>query len=270
MAANDADRRSSLDTVIQTGIDSNLKDLHTCLPGEVISFSASTQTADIQPSIKRVINGSPVNLPVLKAVPVRFQRSADFAVTFPLSPGDHVMVIFCERSIDSWLELGGIQDPLDVRRHHLSDAFALPMMYPNTNVVPDMDPANLQIKTISGNVKITVRPDGTLDITTSGDIDINSGADVNINTTGNSYIKSALTTIDNNLLVTGSITGQTGLAVTGVHPSTGAGAKVTGDVEVDNGDINVTGGDVNADGISLKTHVHSGVTTGPSNTGQPV
>jgi hypothetical protein len=33
--------------------------------------------------------------------------------------------------------------------------------------------------------------------------------------------------------------------------------------------VNVTG-DVIADGVSLKTHIHSGVTSGPSNTGQPV
>lgn len=35
------------------------------------------------------------------------------------------------------------------------------------------------------------------------------------------------------------------------------------------GDVTVTG-DVTADGISLKTHVHTGVTTGIGNTGAPV
>ncbi|WP_454144013.1 hypothetical protein [Methylocaldum sp. MU1018] len=43
----------------------------------------------------------------------------------------------------------------------------------------------------------------------------------------------------------------------------------TGDINV-SGDITVTGGDVVADGISLKTHVHGGVQSGGSNTGQPV
>jgi len=35
------------------------------------------------------------------------------------------------------------------------------------------------------------------------------------------------------------------------------------------GDLVVTGGDVTADGVSLKTHVHSGVTTGGGDTGPP-
>jgi phage baseplate assembly protein gpV len=34
--------------------------------------------------------------------------------------------------------------------------------------------------------------------------------------------------------------------------------------------INITGGDVVADGISLKTHIHGGVMSGGSTTGQPV
>ena len=37
-----------------------------------------------------------------------------------------------------------------------------------------------------------------------------------------------------------------------------------------NATITVVGGDVIADGISLKTHVHGGVTTGPGNTTTPV
>lgn len=41
-------------------------------------------------------------------------------------------------------------------------------------------------------------------------------------------------------------------------------------VNVASGTVKVTGGDVLADTVSLKNHVHSGVTPGPSNTGAPV
>jgi phage gp45-like len=40
--------------------------------------------------------------------------------------------------------------------------------------------------------------------------------------------------------------------------------------EMSESGLDVTNGDVTADGISLKTHVHSGVTPGGSNTGGPV
>jgi phage baseplate assembly protein gpV len=37
-----------------------------------------------------------------------------------------------------------------------------------------------------------------------------------------------------------------------------------------NGNLTMTGGDVTADGISLKTHVHGGVTTGSGDTTGPL
>lgn len=40
-------------------------------------------------------------------------------------------------------------------------------------------------------------------------------------------------------------------------------------VDVNSGTITVTGGDVIADGISLKNHVHGGVSPGAANTGKP-
>lgn len=240
------DRRSSLSKAIQLGIDSALKELHTCLPAEVISFNAAEQTADLQISIKRKLGGELVLLPVLKSVPIRYQRSSTFSITFPLEVGDHVMVIFCERSIDTWLEQGGIKEPSDIRKHDLSDAFALPMMYPKPDVIPDFNSDDLEIKTNSGNAKIIVKSSG----------------EVHIETDEESHITSSKTTIHNDLVVTGSITGQTGIAVTGNHPALPSGSQFTGDLKV-------VSGDVVADSISLKTHTHGGVQTGTSNTGQP-
>lgn len=46
------------------------------------------------------------------------------------------------------------------------------------------------------------------------------------------------------------------------------GISLNGDVEI-NGNVSVHG-DVTADGVSLKTHRHSGVSTGSANTGGPV
>lgn len=43
-----------------------------------------------------------------------------------------------------------------------------------------------------------------------------------------------------------------------------------GSIIINNGGLSVTGGDVTADGISLKSHLHSGVRSGSSNTGEPV
>lgn len=64
-------------------------------------------------------------------------------------------------------------------------------------------------------------------------------------------------TIGGTLAVTGQITGQGGVAISG-----GTGAQVTGNIAV-------TSGNVTADGIGLKTHVHGGVQPGSGTTGAP-
>ncbi|MCP3685803.1 MAG: hypothetical protein GY861_24405 [bacterium] len=158
-----ADPKATLEQVIQTGIDSALKELHTALPGVVVSFDGDTQLADIQITIKRKLNDVLVNLPLLVGVPVRFLKTADFSISVPVKVDDHVLVIFAERSIDTWLTQGGIQSPVDVRKHSLSDGFAIPMMYDQTDVISNFDADNLQIRTTSGK-GITIDPTGLVSI----------------------------------------------------------------------------------------------------------
>jgi hypothetical protein len=155
--------------VIQEGVDASLKERHTCLPGVFTSFDPVEQLADIQPTLKIKVNDVLQNLPLLTSVPVRFSRSRDFSITFPLVVGDEVLLIFAERSIDTWLINGGIQNPFDFRKHNLSDAFAFPMCYSQKNLIPSFDSTNLEIKANSGSAKIAVAP-GT-------EIILNSGAD---------------------------------------------------------------------------------------------
>ena len=214
-----ADPRSNLEIAIQTGIDAALKELHTSLPGEVISFDPVEQTADIQITIKRKQANELVNIPVLKDVPVRFQRVSGYTITLPVKSGDNVLVVFSERSIDTWLLNGGIQDPADKRRHSFSDAFALPMMYSQPDKISDFDPDNLQIKSLNGNSKITIKLTGEIQIDTTGETIINSSkTKINNNTE-----------IDGTLLVTGKITGEDGEAITGAITAT-ANITATGNV----------------------------------------
>lgn len=166
-----ADNRTQLETVIQTAIGSELKELHTALPGVVQSFDTATQLADIQLTIQRKLSGQFVNLPLLVGVPVRFQKSTSYSITFPIVPGDHVLVIFAERSIDNWLLEGGVKPPQDIRRHSLSDAFAIPMMYDQNDVIPSFNSSDLEIKSNNGNTKITIDTAGTVTIT--GDLVVN-------------------------------------------------------------------------------------------------
>jgi len=184
MTGEDFKQNDSIELVVEEGIDSALKRLHTCLPGVVDSFDPATQLADIQPTIKRKTEEEVVNLPLLTNVPVRFQKSADFSITFPITTGDEVLVIFAERSIDTWLEYGGIQNPFDFRKHDLSDAFAFPMMYSQKDVIPNFNASNLEIRLNVGTGSIVITPAGVVSIEGNAslnldatEIALNSGAD---------------------------------------------------------------------------------------------
>ncbi len=88
--------------------------LHCALPGNVISFDAESQTAEIQPAVKL---GS-LTYPPLSGVPVFMP------VPFEIHPGDACLVVFADVDIDKWLETGEAAVPVSARRHSLSDGFA--------------------------------------------------------------------------------------------------------------------------------------------------
>ena len=88
--------------------------LHCALPGNIISFDADTQTAEIQPAVKL---GS-LTYPPLSGVPVFMP------VPFEVNPGDACLVVFADRDIDSWFETGEAEVPPSGRMHSLSDGFA--------------------------------------------------------------------------------------------------------------------------------------------------
>jgi hypothetical protein len=122
----DEQLEGSMETAMRTQVEAALKNTHTCLPGIVRSFDATTQTAQVQPAIKRIfIELGPVDLPPCVDVPVVFPSGGNFVLTFPVAADDECLLIFSERAIDFWFEKGGVQLPSEYRLHDLSDAYAL-------------------------------------------------------------------------------------------------------------------------------------------------
>lgn len=112
-------------------MDQRLTGVFTAMPGRVESYDAAKQSCDVQPLVQNgYINeeGERVaeRLPVVPGIPVVFPGSGAWSFTFPISRGDTVLLVFANCSLDQWLERDGEVDPIDDRRHHLSDAFAIP------------------------------------------------------------------------------------------------------------------------------------------------
>ncbi len=106
--------------------------LHCALPGTVVSFDPSTQTAEIQPAVK---TGSML-FPVLPDVPVFFPGSRECAITWPVSPGDECLVVLADADIDAWFETGEASVSRSARKHSLSDAFAFVGFRSRPNALP--------------------------------------------------------------------------------------------------------------------------------------
>lgn len=131
------DRRPLIDPSYQQSEDraicDHLRQLHTCLPGRIHKYDPVTQRAQIQPVVGdyywdlKADKLVPDKLPMLVGVPIVFPSAAGSSITFPLTKGDPVIVVFSERSIAEYLRDGNLDNqPSSARAFDLSDAIALP------------------------------------------------------------------------------------------------------------------------------------------------
>lgn len=114
-----------------------------CIPCIVQSYNSDNNTVECQPAVReRIINEDGtiqyIQLPLLINVPVVFPGSENFDIKFPLSKNDECLVFFSDLSIDNFWQKGSVQNPVEVRRHDLSDGMAIPcrMSLPRREVSP--------------------------------------------------------------------------------------------------------------------------------------
>lgn len=116
--------------VIRAALESRLLDVHTCLPGTVVTFDPIGQSVNVQPAVKRAIPTSDgetehEDLPIIHNVPVAFPGGGGYVMRFPITIGDHVWLMFSEAAMARWRTTGQVSEPGDLRRHDLSYACAI-------------------------------------------------------------------------------------------------------------------------------------------------
>lgn len=172
-------------------IDGRLKNLHTLLPGIIDSFDPATQTAKVQPAIKRIFTErGAVSLPLCVDVPVEFPGGGGFFLTFPVQPGDECTLSFSERCIDFWFDQGGVQLPAEYRTHDLSDAFARVGVNSKPNALGSFQTGAVELRNRARTVRVTMKADGTIEnvnaagstiLSPAGKFTINAPGGVEIN-----------------------------------------------------------------------------------------
>lgn len=245
----DAQQSSSADEAASAQIEGRLKDLHTCMPGIIVSFDPDKQTAVVQPAIQRIFteNGA-VNLPVCVDVPVAFPGGGDFWLTFPVKPGDECILQFSERAIDNWYASGGAQAPAEYRLHDLSDGIAQVGLTSQPHKLSDLQMGGAELRTRSRSTYIRLE-DGTIYIKGNIIHEGNNTQTGNLTQTGDTIRTGKSTT-------SGKITGNGGMAVAG-----GSGTTFSGNVDHTGGTITSLGKKIDGS----HTHNETGTVTNPPN-----
>ena len=177
------------EAALNARLEAHSMDLHTALPGHVVSYDAATQTAVCQPGIQVIFRATgPVDLPQLVDVPVYFPRGGGFVLTFPVRVGDECLLVFAERAIDVWWQKGGTQVPAEYRTHDLSDAFALVgfQSVPGAQqVVGGASGSAVELRALDGTSKVSLGNDGSVTVTSKSgkDVSVNAGKNANVNGT---------------------------------------------------------------------------------------
>lgn len=150
--------------------DSMMRNIHTCMPGQVVSFDRDAVTCTVRPCFKRVYAGveSPVEIDPIENVPVILPGSDDLWLTVDLKADSYVLLVFAERSIANWFKKGGAVDPEQNRMFDFSDAFAIPCSIPTPaklGASVESDTIAMRNSANTANVKVK----------TNGDAVINNG-----------------------------------------------------------------------------------------------
>lgn len=137
-------------------------ELRVSIPARVVKYDAAKQLIDAKPLIKSTFHddeGKRVveDMKVICNVPVIFPGSGGYRMTFPIKVGDVVDLLFSDHSLDIWLAKGGEVDPIDPRRHHISDAVAIPGLRDFAHPLGDVSTDSMKLGLDGGDAQIELK-----------------------------------------------------------------------------------------------------------------
>lgn len=154
-----SEQNPSLSEVLTASIDAALYNLNTAIPAVVTSVDVAKGMCSARPVLKRrYANKTTVEMPIISNVPIANYRAGKAFISLPLKEGDYVLLVFSQRSMDTWLASGGVIDPNDPRRQDYNDAIAYPGIYPFSQPPEGATSDDIIIK--NDKSKVTVKPAG--------------------------------------------------------------------------------------------------------------
>lgn len=114
-------------TELEKTAKSVVNDIHTALPGEIVSFDGGT--ASVQPIGKYITSdGKSLDYPLICEAPVCFPycQNAGVGFAFPVKKGDSCIIIISEVELDSWRSGAKSEGSL---RFDLTSAMVIPGLF---------------------------------------------------------------------------------------------------------------------------------------------
>jgi len=220
-------------SALKSMVDGRLHEINTSLPGVIVSYANGR--ASVQPTPKRrFADGDVLTFPILQNVRVCWPSfsGGSAGVKGPIKSGDKCLLVFAQQAVDG---------TDDARRFDISDSYCIPCDLGSAGAGDSGNNADLTVFYGAASMRLTAG--GALLITAPGGVTIEAPSTTNTGT----------------LTIEGLLSYMAGMAGVGG----GAGSTIIGE-------LTQAGGALSSNGITLSTHVHSGVQSGPSNTGAPV
>lgn len=139
-----SDALPSLSEIVERALASHANDVHVSMPGIVVSYDAATQTATVQPALRRVLqteDGDQVaeEIPPIPNVPVSWPGGSGLTMHGTLEEGDTGDLLFSTWSHNEWQATGRVSTPGDLKPHNLGSAKFYPGLRSRKNAAPDTD-----------------------------------------------------------------------------------------------------------------------------------
>ena len=173
-------------------IRDKLRNVHTIKPAVVTKVTGNR--VSVKPlTTTKYHDGSHLPLPVIDDVPLMIYsgQKGKARITVPVGAGDLVMVLCSDRDTGDLLN-----STVKSQGHFLSDDITPLELYPIMAIpsfftIPtEKELSSTDIVIENGSTKITVKPDGNIEMEATGDVKVNAQGGVNVTSGGDTNISS--------------------------------------------------------------------------------
>lgn len=166
-----------------------VNEVHTAMPGEIISFDAEGGVATVKPSGRFVTSdGKELDYPVITEAPVAFPfcQSAGVGIVFPVKKGDSCIIIISEVELDAWRSGAESEGSL---RFDLTSAMVIPGLLDGGSDLAEKASTNNAVIIGGGDVEVSVSGDEVKVYTGSTKFEI---TDIGVSILGNLKVNGSI------------------------------------------------------------------------------